>query len=152
MCASRFPHPLYYYWYVLIVGMKKISEAVLYIEYSIYIASRPLPTKRGFGVWVLEGLSGAGVGQGPPSRDAANWLSSPFSRSVETRRRYRWLRMVFPRCAPLPSSNLVPFGRWWHARGRGLCRGEPGCALLGGYAPDSARLQGSSIVDEPGEC
>ena len=26
---------------------------------------------------------------------------------------------MFPRCTPLPSSNLVPFGRWWHVRGRG---------------------------------
>ena len=94
----------------------------------------------------------AGVGLGSPSRDSANWLSSRFSRSVETRRRYGWLRMVFPRCVPLPSSNLVPFGRRWHARGRGHCRGEPGSALLGGHAPDSARVEGSSIADEPGEC
>ena len=32
------------------------------------------------------------------------------------------------------------------------CRGEPGNALLGGYASDSARAEGSSIVDEPREC
>ena len=38
----------------------------------------------------------AGVGPGSPSRDAANWLPSRFSLSVETRRRYGWLRMVFP--------------------------------------------------------
>ena len=40
----------------------------------------------------------AGVGPGSPSRDAANWLASRFSLSVETRRRYDWLRamMVFP--------------------------------------------------------
>ena len=37
-----------------------------------------------------------GVGPGSPSRDAANWLSSRFSLWVETRRRYGWLRMVFP--------------------------------------------------------
>ena len=65
----------------------------------------------------------AGVGPDSPSRDAANWLSSQFSRSVETRQRYGWLRMVFPRYAPLPSSNWMSFGRWWHARGRGHCRG-----------------------------
>ena len=53
---------------------------------------------------------------------------------------------------PLPTSYLVPFGRWWHARDTGHCRGEPGSALSGGYAPDSARAEGSSIVDEPGEC
>ena len=29
--------------------------------------------------------------------------------------------------------------------------GEPSNALLGGYASDSARAEGSSIVDEPGE-
>ena len=33
----------------------------------------------------------AGVGPGSPSRNAANWLSSQFSLSVETRRRYGWL-------------------------------------------------------------
>ena len=60
--------------------------------------------------------------------------------------------MVFPRCAPLLSSNLVPFGRWWHARGWGHCRGEPGSALSGGYVPDYAKAEGSSIVDESGEC
>ena len=38
-----------------------------------------------------------------------------------------------PRCAPLPSSNLVPpSGRWRHARVREHCCGEPGS---GGYAP-----------------
>ena len=41
---------------------------------------------------------------------------------------------------------------WRHARGREHCRGEPGSALSGEYAPDSARAEGSSIVDEPGEC
>ena len=61
----------------------------------------------------------AGVGPGSSWGDAANWLSSRFSRSVETRRRHDWLRMMFTRCASLPSSNLVAFGRWWHARGRG---------------------------------
>ena len=33
----------------------------------------------------------------------------------------------------------------------GHCRGEPGSALSSGYAPDSAKAEGSSIVDEPGE-
>ena len=36
----------------------------------------------------------AGVRPASPSRDAANWLPSRFSLSVETRRRYGWLRMV----------------------------------------------------------
>ena len=40
---------------------------------------------------------------------------------------------------------------WWHARGREHCRGETGSALSGGYASDSAKAEGSSIVDEPGE-
>ena len=31
------------------------------------------------------------------------------------------------------------------------CRGEPGGSLSGGYAPESAKAEGSSIVDEPGE-
>ena len=80
--------------------------------------------------------------------------TSQFGRSVETRRRYGWLRMdgVPQVRAPLPSSNLVPFRRWWHARGGGYSRGEPGSALSGGYVPYSARAEGSSIVDEPGEC
>ena len=26
--------------------------------------------------------------------------------------------------ALLPRSNLVPFGRWWHTRGRGHCNGK----------------------------
>ena len=41
----------------------------------------------------------------------------------------RWCSQV---CAPLPSSNSAPFERWWHARGREHCRGEPGSALSGG--------------------
>ena len=36
-------------------------------------------------------------------------------------------------------------------RGREHCRGEPGSDLSGGYAPDSAKAGGSSIVDKPGE-
>ena len=41
----------------------------------------------------------SGVGLASPSRDATNWLSSRFSRSVKTRRRFGWNRMVFTRCA-----------------------------------------------------
>ena len=36
-------------------------------------------------------------------------------------------------------------------RGREHCRGEPGSALSGAYVPYSARVEESSIVDEPGE-
>ena len=38
----------------------------------------------------------AGVRPGWPSRDAANWRSSRFSRSIETRRRSGWLTIVLP--------------------------------------------------------
>ena len=33
-------------------------------------------------------------------------------------------------------------------RGREHGRGEPGSALSGGYAPDSTKAEGSSIVNE----
>ena len=32
-------------------------------------------------------------------RDATNWLSLRLGRSVEKRRRFGWLRMMFDRCA-----------------------------------------------------
>ena len=51
-----------------------------------------------------------------------------------------------------PTSRSSSREVWRHARGREHCRGEPGSALLGGYAPDLARTEGSSIVDEPGKC
>ena len=75
----------------------------------------------------------AGVGPGSSSRDAANWLPS--------RSDLRLFR------API----WWPSGGWRHARGREHCRGEPGGSLSGGHAPDSAKAEGSSIVDEPGE-
>ena len=93
----------------------------------------------------------AGVGPGSPSKDAANLLSSRFSLSVETRRRYGWLRMVFPGARLFQAPIWCPSGGWRHARGRQRRRGKPGSALSGGYAPDSAKAEGSSIVDEPGE-
>ena len=46
---------------------------------------------------------------------------------------------------------LLLIHTWRHARGREHCRGEPGGSPSGGYAPDSAKAEGSSIVDEPGE-
>ena len=94
----------------------------------------------------------AGVGPGSPSRDSVNWLSMRFSRSVETRRQYGWLRIVFPGARLFKGSNLVPFGRWRHARDREHSRGKPGSALSGGCGPDSTRAESSSIVDESGEC
>ena len=94
----------------------------------------------------------AGVGPGSPSRDAANWLSSRIGLSVETRRQYGWLRMVFSGVRLFRAPIWWPSEGWRHARGREYyCRGEPGSYLSGGYAPDSAKAEGSSIVDEPGE-
>ena len=93
----------------------------------------------------------AGVGPGSPSKDAANWLPSRFGLWVETRRRYGWLRMVFPGVRPFRAPIRCPSGGWRQARGREHCRGEPGDALSGGYAPNPVKAKGSSIVDEPGE-
>ena len=93
----------------------------------------------------------AGVGPGSPSRDAANWLPSRSDLLVETRRQYGWLRMVFSGVRLFRAPIWWPSGGWRHARGREHCRGEPGGSLSGGYAPDSAKAEGSSIVDEPGE-
>ena len=54
------------------------------------------------------------------------------------------------------ASSELQFGAlrevWRHTRSREHCRGESGSALSGGYAPDLAKAEGSSIVDEPGEC
>ena len=54
------------------------------------------------------------------------------------------------------ASSELQFDALWevlrHARGKEHCRGEPGSALSGGYAPDSAKAEGSSTFDEPGEC
>ena len=49
----------------------------------------------------------AGVELDSSSRDAANWLSSRFSQSVETPwRRFDWLKMLSTRCA----SSELQFG------------------------------------------
>ena len=110
-----------------------------------------LPPKPGFGVWVWE-IFPAGVGPGSPSRDAANWLPSRFSLSVETRRRYDWLRVMFPGARLFRAPIWCPSGGWRHARGREHGRGKPGSSALSGeYAPDLVKAEGSSIVDEPGE-
>ena len=58
--------------------------------------------------------------------------------------------MGFHDLRPSRAPIWCPSGGWRHARGRGHCHGEPGSALSGGYAPDSAKAEGSSIVDEPG--
>ena len=55
----------------------------------------------------------SGVGPGSPSRDAANWLPSRSSLSVETRRRYGWLRMmVFPGVRLFRAPIWCPSGGW----------------------------------------
>ena len=59
--------------------------------------------------------------------------------------------MVFPGARLFRAPIWWPSGGWRYARGREHCRGEPGSTLSGGYAPDSAKAGGSSIVDEPGE-
>ena len=56
--------------------------------------------------------------------------------------------MVVPGAHLFRAPIWCPSGGWRHARGREHCRGEPGSALSGGYAPDSAKAEGSSIVDE----
>ena len=48
----------------------------------------------------------AGLGLDSPSRDATNSVSSRFSRSIETPRRFGWLRIVLTRCA----SSELQFG------------------------------------------
>ena len=119
---------------------------------SYYCASRALSLRNLVLGYECGRVFPAGVGPGSPSRDAVNWLPSRFSLSVETRRRFGWLRMMV-----FPGAHLFRAPIWWssegwrHARGREHCRGEPGSSLSGGYAPDSAKAEGSSIVDEPGE-
>ena len=58
-------------------------------------------------------------------------------------------------CSQVRASFELQFGAlrdvWRHARGMEHCC-EPGSALSGGYAPDSTKAEGSSIVDERGEC
>ena len=94
----------------------------------------------------------AGVEPGLPSRDAANWLSSRFIPSVETLWRYGWLRMVFPGAHLFRDPIWCPSGGVAARERQGAlsCR-EPGSTLSGGYTQDSAKAEGSSIVDEPGE-
>ena len=93
----------------------------------------------------------AGVGPDSSSSDAANWLPSRFGLSIETRRRYGWLRMVLPGVRLIRAPIWCPSGAWRHARGREHCREKAGSALSGGYVPDLTKAEGSSIADEPGE-
>ena len=58
---------------------------------------------------------------------------------------------MFPGARLFRAPIWCPSEGWRHARGREQCRGERGRALSGGYVLDSAKAEGSSIVDEPGE-
>ena len=81
-----------------------------HIHNSTYIHTRALSLRNLVSGYECERVFPAGVGPGSPSRDAANWVPSRSSLSVETRRRYGWLTMVFPGVR-LFRANLVPFGR-----------------------------------------
>ena len=65
--------------------------------YSFCCTSRALSLRNLVSGYECGRVFPAGVGPGSLSRDAVNWLPSRFSLSVETRRRFGWLRMmVFP--------------------------------------------------------
>ena len=95
-----------------------------------------------------EGLSGGCRAERTLERGSQ---PSRFGLSVQTRRQYGWLRMVFSGVRLFRAPIWWPSGGWRHVRGREHCRGEPGSSLSGGYAPDSVKAKGSSIVDEPRE-
>ena len=59
------------------------------------------------------------------------------------------------RCSQVRAASELHFGALREVAVRerqGALSRRAGNALLGRYAPDSARLEGSSIVDEQGEC
>ena len=57
------------------------------------------PSETWFWGMSVGGVFPAGVGPYSLLRDASNWLSTRFSRSVDKPRRFGWLRMVSTRCA-----------------------------------------------------
>ena len=136
--------------YIPVARHKKLPNFVSQNKQYLIIA-RALSLRNLASGYECERVFPVGVEPGSPLRDATNWLPSRFSLSVETRRRYGWLGMVFPGVRPFRAPIWCPSGGWRHARGRGHCRGEPGSALSGRLAPDSAKVEGSLIVDEPGE-
>ena len=93
-----------------------------------------LPPTPDFGILSVGGggsLFPAGVELDSPSRDASNWLSTRFSRSVETRRRFGCLRI--DGVHPVRASSKLQFGSLGEEvarerQGTGHCRGEPGRA------------------------
>ena len=128
-----------------------MSKLLIYYISHLIRVLQPSPSETWFRGMSVGRVFPAGVGPGSPSRDAANWLPSRSDLLVETRRQYGWLRMVFSGVRLFRAPIWWPSGGWRHARGREHYRGEPGGSLSGVYAPDSAKAEGSSIVDEPGE-
>ena len=60
-------------------------------------------------------------------------------------------------CSQVRTSSELQFGAlrevWRHARTRNtVAESLVASALSGGYAPDPAKAEGSSIIDKPGEC
>ena len=99
------------------------------------------------------------VGLESPSRDEANWPSSRFSRSGETRRSYGWLRMVSTRCASSDFQLGAPrdVGGMREAAGTvagslvgsSNTRKRTAVQLSGESTQDWARAEGRLIVHEP---
>ena len=88
----------------------------------------------------------AGVGPGPPSRDAAKWLPSLFSLSVETRRQYGWLRIVFPGARIFRDPIWGPSG-YGGTREAGSTVAERLVVLLGAYVDhEQKRFPLSSVA------
>ena len=107
---------------------------------------------------MLEGLSG-GCRAGLPLRGGTNRLSTGFSRSVEMRCRFGW-RMLSTRCAScmrqlfgalreeVARERQVALSSWKAWKGAAARTASvPWHTPSGELAPDSARLEGSSIVD-----
>ena len=61
--------------------------------------------------------------------EPTGYLCDSVDRSVEARRRYDWLRMMFSGVRLFRAPIWCPSGGWRHARGREHCRGEPDSSL-----------------------
>ena len=86
-----------------------ICDEHTYIHSSTHTSS-PLPPKPGFGVWVWEGLSGGCRAR--LNLERCSQLAAFVIRRVGWDAASVWLAEDgVPRCAPLPSSNLVFLGR-----------------------------------------
>ena len=108
ICASR-SHT--HYWYE--AGMLKVL-ACCFVYFQVNNGvwyTRALSLRNLVSRYECRRVFPVGVGPVLPSRDAAKWLPSRFSLSVETRRRYGWLRMVFP------GARLVRALIWCPSRG-----------------------------------